>query len=200
MSQKTKAKKISPIEVSEQPQRIKGITLDVGAFRFDYQEFVNLEDGSEVKGKMWKFIASASLVSIQRQGRKIVEQRQERVLIKNTKGEVVDTVMQNKAQIVGKSYGYKALSEALSAILPISEEQTKKLIEQAKRQGLGHAIFVRKSDLVPTSPDRYEGKNEWLLMARYPKIEIMESRINQALKASGSPLRVKSGLKWKLEE
>lgn len=200
MSEKTKAKKISPIEVSEQPQRIIGISLDVGAFRWDKQDFVNLEDGSEVKGKMWKFIGSVSLLSIQKLGRKVVEQRQKRVLIKNTKGEVVDSVTQNKAQIVGKVHGCEAIAGALSAILPISTEETKRLIEQAKKNGLGHAIFVCKSDLVPTSRERYQGKNEWMLMAKYPKPEVMEARINEALKISGSSLRVKTGLKWKLEE
>lgn len=76
MSEKAKEKTqkpIVPIIAEEEKQRILDVILSVGVFRWDAQDFVNLETGEKVKGKMWILCGSASLHSVQKDGIKVLK-------------------------------------------------------------------------------------------------------------------------------
>jgi len=150
-------------------------SLSVYAFRWEKKPFVDLETGEEIYADMWCMVASADLGKIVRTG--------------------VKTSVKKPYNYV---YGYEALSHSLSQIFPCSVEHAKKMIEQAKAQNIRSVKFCLKSDLVPTSKERYTGENKWVCLAQYPLD--MDKRINEALKLTDSTLRLKRGLKWKLHE
>ena len=78
-----------------------------------------------------------------------------------------------------------------------------RLVKEAVDKNLKHPKLVLKSDLVPTSPDKYSKmglKNSWVCIADYPSSDEIQENVNKVLKLQGSPLRAKFGLRWKLSE
>lgn len=192
MSKESKQKPMVPIIAEKEPQRILHVILSVGSFRWDNQKFVNLTTGEKVMGKMWRLVGSASMYSVQKSGVKILEHYED---IDPKTGKP-----KNFTKIVGHVYGYEAIARSLSGIFPCSIGEAKKLVRQARDRQIRHVLLVLKSDLVPTSPDRYLGENGWVMLAKYPDRDDIDKKINQALKASGSPLRVEVGLLRRIVE
>ena len=169
---------IIPIIAEEEGEKITGIELSVGAFRWADITYVNIETEKKVRGKIWELVGSASLVPIQMRGRKVL------------KG--------NK--IVGRVYGFKAIAQALAGRFPCSVEEAKKLVEEAKASGSRHILLILQSDLTPTSPEKFMGKNKWIAITNFPDTQTMHLKLNKALKASGSPLRIETALRRRLVE
>ena len=192
MSKESKQKPMVPVIAEKEPQRILDVVLSVGSFRWDNQTFVNLQTGEKVKGKMWRLVGSASMYSVQKSGVKILEYYE---------GEDPNTgKMRNFTRVVGKVYGYEAIARSLSGIFPCSIEEAKRLVQQARERQIRHVLLVRKSDLVPTSPDRYLAENGWVMLAKYPDRDDIDKKVNETLKTSGSPLRVEIGLLRRIVE
>jgi hypothetical protein len=204
MSQKKQEKKkpMLPIIVeTEKSQEIpKGLNLYLCSFTWQPKIFVNIETGRKSKIKFWTFGGLAFLNPALRSGRNIVIHEKIPKHITNQKGEIVETKIVNRSRSIGKAYGFEALASTLSAIYPCSTEGAKALVGEAISKNLRHAKIVLRSDLIPTSPQRFEGKNEWVILADYPSTDTLEKKINEVLKAQGSPLRARFGLKWRLQE
>lgn len=183
---------ITEKEVKPEPLAIAIYTVVMG---WRNKTFVDLETGKKVPSKLWEFIGLVPLNGAYRNGRKVLEHR-----ITKAKTETGIIVERSKTYVVGKVYGFEAVAQALSGRFPITTEKTKRLIDNAMRNQMNHVKFVLKSDLVPTSIDRYVGKNEWTIVANYPSRNKIYEKINKALKDSGSSLRVRAGLKYKLIE
>lgn len=201
MSKKTEKPKLPVIVESEVESEIpSGLNLYLCSFTWNKKVFVNIETGAKTKIKMWTKGGNVWLSPVLKNGRHILSHIKIPKHIVNKKGEIVETRMVNKTKIVGREFGYKALSSILSAIYPCSTERAKELVKEALDKQIAHAKLVLKSDLVPTSPQRYEGKNEWVCIADYPSSDQIQADINKVLKAQGSPLRARFGLKWRLQE
>lgn len=163
-------------------------------FRFVEKPFIDTETQQISKGKLWMFVCNNPMNSIYRKGRKVFGENK-KYKVRTVAGEIVE---RESRETKGKVFGYRALADALSARFPITEQRVQELLEDAIRKNVNHVKFCLKSDLVPTSPDRYVGKNEWVLVGDYPKTDVIYQKINEALKESGSTLRVKAGLRFKM--
>lgn len=171
---KTKeSKKVKPL-----PIRIYLVVL-----RWMDKIFINLQTQEEIKSQIWGFVGLVPLNSVYENGRKFRD-------------------IHGKISLHNKVYGYKAVAEALSDSrgLKISASEVKELLEDAISKQINHGKFVLESDLIPTSPDQFEGENKWVFIANYPNSDIMGRKINEQLKALGSPLRIASKLKTKIVE
>jgi len=170
----------NPLILETEHEKVLGVNLRIAIFReqLEDQTFINMDSGNFVAVRVWRHVGYADLTSICRRG--------------------INEIENNKA--IGKLYGYEALAKSLSGIYPISEEEIKKLVEDYKGNGHLRGVFVLKSDLVPIDKAKYNGKNEFLLVAKLPNRDQFNELINGQLKALGSNLRVKSSLKWKLVE
>jgi hypothetical protein len=207
MSKKNKeTKQTLPIIVEEETSKgdiPKGLNLYLISFKWIKRKFVNLNDGSEVKIKFWTRGGNVILSPVLRAGRHVVVHEKVPKYILDAEGKVLSKKMVNKTKIVGKEYGFKALSSILTAIFPCSTERVKELVKEALDKQITHAKLVLKSDLVPTSRDKYEKmglKNGWKIVSDYPSTEQIEASVNKVLKAQNSPLRAKFALKWRLAE
>ncbi len=202
MSAKIKQiKQTLPIQLEPEVNRdIQGINLYLCSFTWNQRPFVNVESGEKIKIKMWSFGGLVLLNPTLKSGRHILVHEKVPKYITNQKGEVLETKILNKTKIIGKEYGFEALSSTLSAIYHCSVEKAKQLVKEAKNKQIKHAKLVLKSDLVPTSPQRFQGQNEWVIISDYPSLDEMETKINETLKAMKSPLRAKFGLRWRLVE
>ena len=204
MSTKNKEpeKAILPIivESSENREIPEGLNLYLISFKWVPQEFVNLESGEKVKIKFWTRGGNVSLSSVLKAGRHVVVHEKVPKYILDKDGRVIEKKMVSKTRIVGREYGYKALASILSAIHPCSIEKAESLVKEALNKRIFHGKIVLASDLVPTSRDRYQGKNEWILVSDYPSNDEIQKNMNKVLKAQGSPLRARFGLKWRLQE
>ncbi|MHC3130332.1 MAG: hypothetical protein IBV52_09690 [Candidatus Bathyarchaeota archaeon] len=165
-------------------------------FRFTVQNFIDLETQRTVKGKLWKFVCNNPMNSIYRNGRPRFGESK-RYKIRTVSGEIVE---RESRETKGKVFGYQALADALSTRFPITPEKVQEMIEKAITRNDSHVKFVLISDLVPTSIDRFSGKNGWKLISDYPSTDKIYQKINKALKASGSSLRIEAGLKTKIIE
>ena len=197
-------KQTLPIQLEPEVNKdIRGINLYICSFTWNQRPFVNVESGEKTKIKMWCFGGLVLLNSTLKSGRHILVHEKVPKYITNQKGEVLETKILNKTRIIGKEYGFEALSSTLSAIYPCSVEKAKELVREAKNKQIKHAKLVLKSDLeIPTSPQLYEKmglKNEWVVISDYPSLDEMEEKINEILKRQGSPLRARFGLKWRLQ-
>ena len=203
---KLEKKKPLPIIVEEETSKgdiPKGLNLYLISFKWIKRKFVNLNTGEEVKIKFWTKGGNVFLNPVLRAGRHILENVQEPKYILDAEGKVLSKKMVNKTKIIGKEYGFKALSSILSAIFPCSTEKAKSLVKEALDKQIAHAKLVLKSDLVPTSPDKYEKmglKNEWKIVSDYPSSDEIQANVNKVLKAQGSPLRAKFALRWVLKD
>jgi len=152
-------------------------------FRWDDETFLNLETGEEEKHDIWKFRALVPLNSVFEIGRKFRD-------------------IHGKISLKKKVYGYQAVADALSDSrgVPISAEQVKALLDDAISKQIGHGKFVLKSDLVPTSPDLFDGENGYLFVADIPNSNVLGQKINEALKKAGSPLRIQKKMRFKVVE
>jgi len=205
MSKKTKeSKKKNPLPVIVENRRSSEIpenmSLYLCSFTWQPQVFVNIENGEKQKIKMWTKGGNVSLTHELRKGRHVLAHEKVPKYIVDKEGKVLETIMVSKTRIVGKNYGFEALSSILSSIFPCSVEKAKELVKEAVDKNLAHPKFVLKSDLIPTSPDKYVGKNGWVIIADYPNSDKMQENINSALKIQGSSLRARWGLKWRLQE
>jgi hypothetical protein len=203
---KLEKKKPLPIIVEEETSKgdiPKGLNLYLISFKWIKRKFVNLNDGSEVKIKFWTRGGNVILSPVLRAGRHVVVHEKVPKYILDAEGKVLQKKMVSKTRIIGKEFGYKALASILSAIYPSSIEEVKRLVKEAVDKNLKHPKLVLKSDLVPTSPDKYEKmgfENSWVCIADYPSSDEIQVNVNKVLKAQGSPLRARFGLKWKLAE
>jgi hypothetical protein len=152
-------------------------------FRWMDKKFINLQTQEEQISQIWGFVGLVPLNSIFENGRKFRDIR-------------------GKISLKKKVYGYKAVAEALtdSRGLPINEGEVRALIKDAIAKQISHGKFVLESDLVPCSPDQFEGENKWLFVADYPNSDVMGQKINAQLKALGSPLRIQSKMRTKVVE
>lgn len=184
MSEKKEAKKklMLPIIVKSEHQREipKNIQFYIMSFKWIPQKFVNLETGEEVEIKFWTKGGNVPLTRLC--------------------NEVGRPIVGKDNKLIGREYGFKALASVLNAIYPCTVEKAKELVQEAVDKQIKHAKLVLKSDLIPTSPNKYNGENEWLVIANYPTTDELQSKINEELKKLGSPLRARFGLKWKLED
>ena len=193
MSEKAKTEatkaKASPVKIKK-GKKPKGEfpKFSILAFRWMSQTFYSLDTGEAQEGEMWKPTGSVSLVTLMTGGRKKITG------VKFT-GNPPRRSFTHK-----RVFGAEALALALSGIFPCTVEEAETLIKQAKARQIGDPIAVLKSDLVPTSPDRFEGENGWLIVQKYPSSDEMAKRVNDALKKAGSSLRTKRGLKYRLVE
>jgi hypothetical protein len=200
MTKKNKQQLPVIVESEENRDIPEGLQLYLISFKWMKRRFVNLETGEEVKIKFWTKGGNVLLTPVLRKGRKILEHGKETKYITDAEGKIIDKKVVNKTRIVGREYGYKALASLLSAIYPCSVEKAKELVKEAISKNIRHTKLVLKSDLTPTSPDRYEGKNQWVVISDYPSTDKIEENVNAVLKAQGSPLRARFGLKWRLAE
>lgn len=205
MSAKTKMEKVEsqlPIIVESEENRDipKGLNLYIISFKWMKRRFVNLETGEKVKIKFWTKGGNVWLNPMLRSGRHVLEHYKDVKYITDPEGKVLDKKTVNKTRIVGKEYGYKALASLLSAIYPCTVEKAQELVKEALDKQIRHAKIVLKSDLIPTSPDKYTGENSWVIISDFPSTDQIEENVNKVLKAQGSPLRARFALKWKLAE
>lgn len=203
----TKNKEIKPtlpIIIEEETSKgdiPKGLSLYLISFKWMKREFVNLNDGSEVKIKFWTKGGNVFLTPVLSAGRHILHHGTEQKHYTNAKGEIIETKTFNKTKIIGREYGFKALASILSAIFPCTIEKAKELVKEALDKRIAHAKLVLRSDLCPTSPDMYAKmglENGWVMISDYPDTESIEASVNAVLKAQNSPLRAKFALRWKL--
>ncbi len=204
MSTKNKEpeKAILPIivESSENREIPEGLNLYLISFKWIKQEFVNIESGEKTKIKFWTKGGLVSLTTVLKNGRHVVVHEKVPKYILDKKGVVLEKKMVNKTRITGREYGFKALASILSAIYPCSVKKAKELVKEALSKRIPHAKLVLLSDLVPTSRDRYQGKNEWVVLNDYPSSDEIQKNVNSVLNSQGSPLRARFGLRWKLQE
>lgn len=173
-----------PIKTKEK-RKVKPLPIRIYnvVFRWMDKKFLNLEMQEETISQIWGFVGLVPLNSVFETGRKFRDVR-------------------GKVSLKKKVYGYQAVAEALtdSRGLPISEAEVKMLLEDAVSKQINHGKFILESDLVPCSPDQFEGENKWLFVANYPDSDTMGQKINEQLKALGSPLRIQSRMKTKIVE
>ena len=205
MSEKTKESKKRPllpivVETEKSSEIPKGLNLYLCSFTWQPKVFVNIENGEKSKIKMWSFGGLVFLNPALRSGRHVLEHVKVPKYITDKEGKVLETLMVNKTKIIGREYGYEALASTLSAIFPCSVQRAKELVAEGLSKNLKHAKIVLRSDLIPTSPQRYQGENGWVILNDYPSSDAMQSSINEALKKTGSPLRARFGLRWRLQE
>jgi len=207
MSAKTKqTNQTLPVIVEEETSKgdiPKGLSLYLISFKWMKRRFVNLETGEEVKIKFWTKGGNVLLNPVLSAGRHVLEHGTIQKHFTDSEGKIIETKTFNKTRIVGKEYGYKALASLLSAIFPCDIQKAKSLVQEALDKQIKHAKLVLKSDLVPTSPDNYKKmgqENSWVCIADYPSTDQIEANVNEVLKAQGSSLRARFGLKWRLQE
>lgn len=180
LSKKETQKSVLPVitkeEISPKPLPI-AVFLPV--FRWIDKKFLDTSTGQEIMGKYWGFIGLTNLGRVYHVGRK----RQSK---------------QGGALLGPKVYGFEALAQALSSRFPVSASEVERMIREATAREDNNCKFVLRSDLVPTSPNRFFGENGWVLVSDYPSTDKTYEKINKALKASGSNLRIQSGLKYKM--
>lgn len=172
----------NPLQIQIKNPQIKGLELSVAVYAFIDQKARNLDTGEEIDIKIWRPIASSSLLSIQLRGIKLCETHQER---DQRTGRMV-----NKTTVVKRLFGYEAISHSLSQIFPISTEEVQKMVEQAITNTWRHPLFVLQSDLENLPKESFKGKNFWHLVPSLPSLEQDKSKIDQKMKSIGSPLRV----------
>ncbi len=196
---------ISPIIIeSEANLEIpQGLNLYLISFKWIPQEFVNLESGTKIKIKFWTKGGLVSLTTVLRNGRHVVVHEKVPKYIVDKKGIVLETRMINKTRITGREFGFKALASIMSAIFPCTPKKAEELVREALDKRISHAKLILKSDLLPTSPDKYRKmglKNGWVMVSDYPSSDEIQKNVNEVLKLQRSPLRARFGLKWRLQE
>lgn len=163
-----------------------GISLSVLVFHWELRKFINVENGSEEKAETWTFAnGDADLTKPISMG----------------VFPVIDGVRRSR-----RIYGIEAMAYLLSKLdCECTVEQAKELVESAKKQKIVFGKLLRKSDMIPTSPQLYDsranGKNEWILISETGHLrDELDANLNENLKKAGSPLRIRGALKYKLVE
>jgi len=169
------------------------------AFKWIPQRFVNIETGETVEIEFWTRCGNlGGIRHMTRVGRNVLEETDVPREVKNEKGEII-FIRKKMHKVIGKVYGKECLRQILNSRFPCTMEEVDRILRETKAMGAVRAPkLVLKSDLVPTSIDRYEGKNGWIVLADYPTSDALQNKINETLKKIGSPLRARFGLKWKL--
>jgi len=163
-----------------------GINLSVLTFHWGLKEFVNIDTGNIEKAEAWEFAnGSADLSKPLSMG--------------------VFPIIDGRRS-AKRIYGLEAMAYVLSKLdCKCTVEQAKELVESAKKQQIRFGKLLRKSDMIPTSPQLYDesinGPNEWLLISNSDTLfDTLNANLNENLKLAGSPLRVKGALKYKMVE
>ena len=150
-----------PVRPKQKIVDVLPISVDVLVFGWNTRKIQNLETEEVFTADAWTFLnGSANLNNAIRTG------------VRGKDGK--------------KLYGFDAVADRLSALgVPITPEECKELIQQAVSQRIAFAKLMRKSDWT-TSPELYDGKNEWQLISDISNIrDEMDRLLDAELRKSG---------------